>query len=176
MKTYRFGIKAKPFYLTVLVATLLLLLSYQAIASMFGIPKKENVHLTPAVNGRVTLNGQPLSNLEVIYSLTYGDEHKLSARTDEQGYFSFPEKVIESNLPSKLFDETRVFQEIFVEWNNQNYTLWYTVLPGITSEKVVEEKLAKLECDLTHPEKEYHFDRQDGTDFTQGVFSICNFE
>ncbi|WKE65110.1 hypothetical protein PVT67_15815 [Gallaecimonas kandeliae] len=176
MKTYLLPRKVKPSFVLAVSAVLLFLLSYQAIASMFGIPKKEVVHLTPKVQGRVTHEGKPLAGLEVLYTLTYGEDQTISTKTDGDGYFQFPEKTIESRRPHKLFDESRVFQEMYVRWNNQTYTLWYTVLPGITSEKVVEDKLKNLDCDLINPEKEYHFDRNDGTDFTQGVFSICKFD
>jgi len=151
-------------------------LSDQAMAGMFGFLKRYDVHLCPEVRGRITLKGQPLSELTVTRAITYGKVYEDSAVTDANGDFHFPEKDIRSNIPGRLFDETRKRQVVYVDHDDQRYLLWHTVTDSIKPEKTASEKLKHLSCDLTSEEKLQHFPVHEDPSFTHNVHSICRWD
>lgn len=143
---------------------------------MFDFFKRYDVHLSPEVRGRVTLEGKPLSGLEVYRTLDYGKEYVHTVETDSDGQFGFPEMNIKSNRPGRLFDETRVRQVIGLFYEGENYLLWYTVPGGITPRKTLSAKLRTLNCELTVPEMEHVFQNHEHPSFPHGVFSICRWD
>ena len=164
--------------ISVLVITsLLVLLSTQAIADMFGIFKKYDVHLCPEVNGRIIFQGNPVSNIEVFRSLTYGDDDEIldKALTDAGGFFSFEEKNIRSRKPGSMFDESRIRQVILVNYQDKDYMLWYTQAIGIEPNRALTEKLNKLYCDLANTEEEIEFKSYEYPQDGYLVHSICRW-
>lgn len=146
------------------------------MAGIFGMFKRYEVHLSPAVQGRLLLNGQPVVNAEVYRTLDYDKEYVDKTRSDNKGHFSFPAKHIRSARPGKLFDETRVRQVVGVIFKGENYLLWYTVLDGINAQKAVSEKLYALNCDLENPEQEHVFANHENPKFPHSTFSICRWK
>ncbi|MCK0163567.1 DUF4198 domain-containing protein [Marinobacter sp. S6332] len=157
------------------VIALAVLMATGVYAGMFGFTKKTTVHLSPPVEGVVTLNGQPLVGIEVYRTLDYDQEYKDKALTDAGGRFAFPEKNLESRRPNQLGDETRVRQVIGLDYEGKNYLLWYAVPGGITPREALSQRLAGMKCELTTPEKEQVFENVERPEFPHSVFSICRW-
>ncbi len=160
------------------VTALLFLLSTQAIATMFGLFKKYDVHLSPEVHGVITNQGKPVVGLEVFRGLTYVGDIELLDKTvtDNQGAFYFAEKNIRSRRPGSMFDEARIRQIIDVDYQDARYLLWATVMTGIAPNLAVSKKLTQLNCDLNDSEEYYEFDNIEYPDDPHGVESICRWE
>ncbi|WP_236559806.1 DUF4198 domain-containing protein [Colwellia sp. 20A7] len=160
------------------VSVLLFLLSTQVTASMFGLFKKYDVHLSPEVHGVITKEGKPVVGLEVFRGLTYvGDKELLDKTvTDQQGVFYFAEKNIRSRRPGSMFHEARIRQIIDVDYQGSRYLLWATVVTGITPNIAVSSKLTQLNCDLNNSEEYYEFNNVEHPNDPHGVESICRWE
>ena len=163
--------------LTLVVTAFLFLLSTQAIADMFGLFKKYDVHLSPEVHGTITNQGKPVVGLEVFRGLTYvGDEELIDKTvTDNQGVFYFTEKNIRSRRPGSMFHEARIRQIIDVDYQDVRYLLWATVMTGIAPNAAVSKKLTQLNCDLNDSEEYYEFNNIEYPDNAHGVESICRW-
>lgn len=157
------------------VLLLALFYSEYGVTGMFGIFDKVEVHLSPEVRGVVTLAGEPLSGIRVYRTLDYDREYKDWAVTDDEGRFWFSEKNIKSRRPNQLGDETRVRQVIGLDYQGENYLLWYSVPGGITPRQAISERLANMTCELSMPEIEQVFENKEHPDFSHSVFSICRW-
>ena len=137
---------------------LLLLPACEVNADMFGLfAKKYDVHLSPAVSGRLTKDGQPLVGVKVIRDLNYDKSFIDSTTTDADGQFSFPAKSIRSSLPGGVFTaETRVIQTINAEFSGTNYLLWDTGQHGISENPELTLRLQQLNCELSEKEMIYY--------------------
>jgi len=137
--------------------------------------KKYDVHLSPEVHGSVRNNGVPLQNVEVYRSLDYDKNYRETTRTDSNGQFSFPVKVIKSRRPGQLFDETRIRQVIGLDYEGEKYLLWY-----LTDEagpyRAIAERLGTLNCDLTTPETVVVFKNLEYPDFNHAAATICRWD
>ncbi|MGM0433304.1 MAG: DUF6795 domain-containing protein [Pseudomonadota bacterium] len=164
------------FPLTVLLlATSTFLYSSEVMADMFGWFKRYDVHLSPAVKGRILKDGEPVPDVKIFRELTYEKEYLDQTQTNDEGYFELPAKWIRSGIPGRMFDQTRIRQIVDAEKDGQSYLLWYTNTPSIEPEKTVTEKLGALHCDLSTPEKLHHFTVAEDPNFTHDVFSICRW-
>lgn len=143
---------------------------------MFDFFKRYEVHLSPEVHGRITLDGKSMPNLKVMRAITYEDEYLDKTETDEDGRFHFGEKNIKSRIPGRLFDETRTRQIVVVDFQDARYLLWHVVTSSIKPRKVLTEKLSHLNCDLNDPEEGHHFTIAEHPDFTHNIRSICRWE
>ncbi|WP_417521753.1 DUF6795 domain-containing protein [Marinobacter sp.] len=156
-----------------------MVIPHEANAGMFDLItqffKKYDVHLSPEVHGSVRNNGVPLENVEVYRSLDYDKNYGETTRTDSNGQFSFPEKVIRSRRPGQLFDETRIRQVIGLVYEGEKYLLWY-LTDEFGPHRAVAEKLAALNCDLTTPEMEFAFSNYEHPSFSHAAFSICRWD
>ena len=163
--------------LTLVVTAFLFLLSTQAIADMFGLFKKYDVHLSPEVHGTITNQGKPVVGLEVSRGLTYGDNKELidTSTTDAKGKFKFAEKNIRSRKPGSMFDESRIRQVVFTKNENKDFMLWYTQAIGIEPNKALTDRLQKLHCELTDPEQQFEFDSVEYPQSGYLVHSICRW-
>lgn len=155
----------------------IVILSKQANANMFGLFKKYDVHLSPVVQGKVTLNGEPVSNQQVFRSLAYGDEGEQidTTITDGAGGFYFPEKNIRSRRPGSMFDESKVRQIIVVERNSKKYLLWYSNTFGIEPAQAVSQRLLSLNCDLNNSEETFEFPSIEHPKHNHFTYSICRW-
>ncbi|MBU2870476.1 DUF4198 domain-containing protein [Colwellia sp. E2M01] len=159
------------------VTALIFLLSTQAMATMFGLFKKYDVHLSPEVHGVITKEGKPVVGLTVFRGLTYGDDKELvdKTSTDNEGRFSFEEKNIRSRKPGSMFDESSIRQTIDVDYQGEKYILWYTEAIGIEPNKALTERLAKLYCDLNNSQDEFEFNSYEYPQAGYLVHSICRW-
>lgn len=162
--------------LAVFVGLLFNLSGNQAVADMFGLFKKYDVHLSPEVRGQIMEGGKPVAGLKVSRSLTYGEERIDHTHTDEQGRFEFPVKWIRSGIPGRPMDETRNRQIVYAEREGKQFLLWYAVTDSIEPEAVVREKLGSMRCDLNTPEELQHFEMAEHPGFTHDVMSICRWK
>ena len=149
--------------------------SNQVMADMFGFFKRYDVHLSPEVHGRITLDGKPVPGLKVYRELFYEKRYVDQTTTDSDGYFSFPEKEIKSSAPGKLFGETHVTQVITADHQEETYLLWRTSTSRIKPSEEITKKLKSLHCDLNTPEKLQHFPMAEHPSFTHNVSSICRW-
>jgi hypothetical protein len=148
--------------------------SQQVLADMFDWFKKYDVHLSPAVQGKVLLNGAPVTGAVVSRELNYNKEYVDSTTVDDTGYFSFPEKNIRSRKPGTL-QELRTRQVIVVHYQQQTYLLWYLTTASITPQQAIVQRLATLNCELTDDEQEHVFPNIETPDFAHSAFSICRW-
>ncbi len=148
----------------------------EGFAGMFELIKKHDVHLSPEVEGRVLKDGKPVEGLQISRSLTYEEELIDRTTTDVDGRFYFPSKTIQSRLPGRPLTDARNRQIVYATENGQHFILWHYTTDSIEPEITVTEKLSALNCDLSDPEKLYHFKWIEHPDFTHDVISICRWE
>lgn len=160
---------------TALALILIPLTPSQVMADMFGFLKRYDVHLSPEVHGRITLDGEPMAGLTVYREMFYEKRRVDTTNTDSDGFFNFPQKDIKSSAPGKLFGETHVTQVITVDYKEETYLLWRTSTSRIKPSAEITKKLGSLECDLTMPEKLQHFPMAEHPSFTHDVSSICRW-
>ena len=81
-------------FVALLSVFIIIKLTTEADANMFGLFKKYDVQLSPLVQGQINHNRKSISNQQVTRSLTYGDDKELIdiVASDHNGDFSFPEK------------------------------------------------------------------------------------
>ncbi len=165
--------------LALLLCTSFAFISHEVNAGMFDLIKQYfkqyDVYLSPEVHGSISNNGVPLKNIEVYRSLDYDKEYVNKVKTDSNGQFSFPEKVIKSRRPGKLLDETRTRNVIGLFHKEKNYLLWYKT-GDIGPERAVAERLKTMKCDLKTPEEQLVFDNYEQPDFPHAAFSICRWD
>mgnify|MGYP006194848087 CR=1 FL=1 len=166
--------KPLPLLAAALSFLVFIVFSQQVNADMFSWFKKYDVHLSPAVHGRVLLNGQPLTGAVVSRELNYDKEYVDKTTTDSEGNFSFPEKNIRSRKPGSLA-EMRTRQVVVVQHKQKNYLLWYLTTSSIAPQQAVVQRLASLNCELTNDEQEHVFPNIEKPDFPHSTFSICRW-
>lgn len=159
----------------VVIGVLLVLLISEVSAGMFGLGKRYDVHLFPPVQGRILMDGRPLSGVTVVREATYDDAEIQETVTDQEGHFSFPAWTIKSRTPGKPFVEDRLRQVIVANHQGSKYVLWYYVTGRIEGEKVIAEKLQTLNCDLKDEEIDHHFVKAENPEFTHNISSICRW-
>lgn len=173
--SYRQSVINKRLAAVALVVAVLLPME-EVFAGMFGFIKKYDVHLSPEVRGRILRDGEPVQGMQVSRSLTYEDELIDRTTTDRDGRFSFPSKSIQSRLPGRPLTEMRTHQIVYATEKGKHFILWHYTAESIEPETTVTEKLSELNCDLSNPEKLYHFKWVEHPDFTHDVISICRWE
>lgn len=158
-----------------MILALVLVYSLQVNADMFSWFKKYDVHLSPAVHGKITLNGKPLHNIKVFRELDYDKSYTDEAVTNAQGEFQFPEKHIKSRLPGNKFDQSKSRQVISLDYQGKLFLLWYLNTSSIKPQQAVVQRLASLNCDLSNEELEHVFPNIEKPDFPHSTFSICRW-
>jgi len=168
----------KPWLLLAALSGVLLFIVYsqQVMADMFSWFKKYDVHLSPAVQGKITLDGQPVAGVTVFRELDYDASYNDDAVTDAQGHFQFSEKNIKSRQPGNKLDQSTIRQVISVDYQGQTYVLWYTSTPSIKPHATFQRLLTALHCELTSPEQKYSLPNAEYPDFPHGVISICQLD
>lgn len=179
------GMSKKPHTLFLHSAIALLLcasfvvIPHEANAGMFDqlkqYFKQYDVLLSPEVNGSVSNNGTPLANIEVFQTLDYDKEYRTTTKTDSNGQFNFPEKIIKSGRPGKLLDETRLRQIIGLAYEGKKYLLWY-LTDDIGENRAIAERLNTMKCDLTTPEEVIVFKNLEFPNFNHAAATICRWD
>ncbi|MAD74046.1 MAG: hypothetical protein CML20_04480 [Rheinheimera sp.] len=141
---------------------------------MFDWLKKHDVHLSPAIQGTVLMDGMPLAGVRVSRELHYDQEYVDTTRSDDNGNFSFPAKTIRSSKPGTL-QELRTRQVIVVHHQQQTYLLWYLTTSSIKPQQAIVQRLAALNCELSNDEQEQVFPNVENPDFPHSTFSICRW-
>ncbi len=159
-------------------ASLLLLPACEVNADMFGLfAKKYDVHLSPAVSGRLTKDGQPLAGVKVVRDLNYDKSFIDSTTTDADGKFSFPAKSIRSSLPGGMFTaDIPVIQTINAEFSGKNFLLWATAQHGFEENSELAIRLRQLNCDISVEEVVYYVPNPNGKAKQEhGIGTICRW-
>ncbi|MEZ9140390.1 MULTISPECIES: DUF6795 domain-containing protein [unclassified Shewanella] len=173
---------------TGVIAILLLIVTVSSLSeeSMLGLFKKAvDVEVFPEVSGRLTLNGEPLSNVNIKRGFKYsGVMEEIEwdfVSTDENGKFVFPELTMSSDHPNKAFTETRVAQAIMLADNNipdyEDAYLWSTVSRGIRHISYFSERLSQLNCELSNEAIRHEVideEFEDGV-VRYTIFSLCRW-
>ncbi|MGP9802889.1 DUF6795 domain-containing protein [Rheinheimera sp. NSM] len=152
-----------------------LLYSLEVRANMFSWFKKYNVHLSPAVQGNITLEGKPLPGIKVFRELDYDNAYNEEATTDEQGRFYFAEKHIKSRQPANKLDQSKIRQVISLVYHGKTFVLWYLNTSSIEPQQAIVQRLAALNCELSDEELEHAFPNIEKPDFPHSTFSICRW-
>lgn len=164
--------------LVTLVLVCIALLWSGAPNAMLFFGKKASYHLSPEINGVITLHGKPVSHVEVTRTLDsnqFKQPYVDTAITDSQGKFSFPEKEIEDKKPSEMTTVVRS-QNLEVEYSGKKYLLWFMSIPTIRPVDVVKEKLHFLECDLDNAEEYFDFHDAQFSAMPFTAVSICRWK
>jgi hypothetical protein len=168
-------IHIKLLFILHLMTTAFFVYPQQAKTDMFSWFKKYDVHLSPAVYGQITLDGEPLHSIKVFRELDYDKSYTDEAVTNAQGEFHFPEKNIKSRLPGNKLDQPTIRQVISLDYQGQTFVLWYTSTPSIEPHATFQRLLAALNCELKSPEEKYSLPNMEYPDFPHGVVSICRW-
>ncbi len=174
MAILKFWRKPLPLLFAVLSLLVLMFFSQRVMADMFSWLKKYDVHLSPAVQGTINLDGKPLDGAEILRELTYDNDFIDKTVTDADGSFTFPPKDIRSRKPGGLA-EMRTRQVISVRYNDKQYLLWYLTTSSITPQQAIVQRLSTLNCDLNTEEQEQVFANIEKPDFPHSTFSICRW-
>ena len=104
------------------------------------------------VEGRVTLNGEPVSGVEVVQQASYlepGDLPTTAVRTDASGRFSFDEISRRAGLGGLLPGEMRVSQKLLLRYDGQEFEGWRHSKTSGEPNGELDGKPLKLVCELT---------------------------
>ena len=142
---------------------------------MFSWLKKYDVYLSPAVIGKITLDGKPLHSIKVFRELDYDKSYTDEAVTNARGEFHFPEKNIKSRQPGNKLDQSTIRQVISLDYQGQTYVLWYLNTSSIKPQHAIVQRLATLNCDLSNEELEHVFPNIEKPDFPLSTFSMCRW-
>ncbi|TAA45850.1 hypothetical protein EXY25_10870 [Corallincola spongiicola] len=157
---------------------LLFCFSTMVEGDMFGLFKTYDVHLCPEVKGRLTLKGEPVAGVMITRNLTFWDEAPRVDTTvsDENGYFSFSDVVIQSKKPGDMFVQEFRDQEIYVEFQQQKYLLWFSSVRGYEPRSEYSKKLSSLNCALEQSLAKFEFQdkQQENLKFT--AVSLCRWD
>lgn len=144
---------------------------------MFGWFKKDDLLLSTTVKGQLSEEGNVLSGITVYRELTYGKEYKDTAITDENGYFSFPEKIIQTNKPSNMLDNDSIRQSIYINVQNEQIFLWavrlYTTTP---SDSALSRNLINLTCDINSQAKTRDISSEEDSTELLAIHGICDIK
>jgi hypothetical protein len=132
---------------------------------LFG---KEVVLFSP-IDGKITFNGAPAANAEIILSLKWKDDtgEKEIFFADAQGRFSLPLKKTKVRIPPLA--EFVISQSIFVRYANQEFQIWGRTKRGVGIYDELGAKPVNFRCELT--------DDIDYIDVPDGLFgTACKWD
>jgi len=135
------------------------------------------VHLCPAVQGRLMNNGKPLINATITRTLSYSDGKYTEdmCNTDNEGYFSMPEKSLRSSQPALLIAERFTSQRIFAHYCGDEYLLWSSQNSGIVLKPEYAIKLQSLNGDMKDEEVLFSF-KNINHSHRHEALSVCRWE
>ncbi|WP_105189875.1 DUF6795 domain-containing protein [Pseudoalteromonas sp. T1lg48] len=129
--------------------------------------------LSPQIQGRIAMGDTRLANVKVTRTLSIGEQHFVSqAITDEQGQFSFAALTSDEPLLGRSTD--RLWQDISLYYQGQQYVLWYTAIDHEMDNFVVQETLSQLDCNLLWGEDEFSINDKRRLGLPVNVYSICD--
>lgn len=146
----------------------------QACADMFGFFNKQDFVLSAPVKGQLLDKGQPVANTKVVRALTYGDEYKDEAITDDNGFFNFKAKTIRTSKPSNMFDNESLHQHIYLENGTpEGVVLWYTIVSMHEKSDTLKNLLANLECDIAKAPQTYDIPIEEAPEHFFTIYGAC---
>ncbi|MEM0514412.1 DUF6795 domain-containing protein [Pseudoalteromonas sp. YIC-827] len=129
--------------------------------------------LSPQIQGRLALGDNRLANVKITRTLSIGKQYFVSqAVTDEQGHFSFAALTSDEPLLGRSPD--RLWQDISVHYQGQQYVLWYTAIDHEMDNFIVQKALSKLDCNLLWNEDEFSISDRRRLGLPVNVYSICD--
>ena len=146
----------KIFVLVIVAITVVFFTTSQAFADMFGFLKKHDFILSVPINGQLLENGKPLANTSVFKSFTFDEEYLEETKTDENGNFSFSEKVIKTSKPSNMFDNGSLIQHIYIKSDKaEDRVIWFARLGLHKQSTTLNGYLNNLVCDVAKEPQTY---------------------
>lgn len=156
------------------ISALILFMTTQAYADMFGFFKKQDYVLSAPVGGVLLSDGKPQAGVEVLRSLTYGKEYVDKSVTDNRGHFSFPEKVIRTAKPANMFDNESVHQHIYIDNGTpEGIIVWYSIITLHPDSKTLVELLGSLVCDIAQEPQTYDIPIAENKGHTFTIYTTC---
>ncbi|WP_301003270.1 DUF6795 domain-containing protein [Pseudoalteromonas sp.] len=141
---------------------------------MFGFFNKQDFVLSAPVKGQLLDKGQPVANTKVVRSLTYGDEYKDEAITDDNGFFNFKAKTIRTSKPANMFDNESLHQHIYLENGTpEGVVLWYTIVSMHEKSDTLKNLLAYLECDIAKAPQTYDIPIKEASEHFFTIYGAC---
>ncbi|WP_158677938.1 DUF6795 domain-containing protein [Pseudoalteromonas sp. T1lg76] len=129
--------------------------------------------LSPQIQGRLAIGDTDLANIKITRTLSIGQQHFVTqAITDEHGQFSFAAHTSDEPLLGRSPD--RLWQDISVQYQGQQYVLWYTAIDHEMDNLIVQEALSKLDCNLLWGEDEFSIQDRRRMGLPVNVYSICD--
>lgn len=133
-----------------IVFCLILLFIFQTevfAMSFFG----KKVCVFSAVNGKVVQQGEPIINATIRRTYTWDSkDYTDEVSTDENGYFSFPEKF-ESSVWAFFPHNPSIIQFVKIQVENNEYQAWGFQKGNYDVNGELDGKPMKLLCDLDSP-------------------------
>lgn len=158
----------------ILLVILFSITSTQACADMFGFFNKQDFVLSAPVKGQLLDKGQPVANTKVVRSLTYGDEYKDEAITDDNGFFTFTEKSIKTSKPANMFGNESLVQHVYLENGTpEGVVLWYTTVSMYEGSDTLKNLLANLECDIAEEPQTYDIPIEEAPEHFFTIYGAC---
>jgi hypothetical protein len=110
--------------------------------------------LFSAVQGQVTLNGQPVSGAEVVRHYRWAwnkSEGNETVRTDAHGHFAFGAEKKSGGMSGLLPHEPVIFQEIVIRHDGREYIAWQYTKHNYDDRGELRGKAIDLLCELSQP-------------------------
>ena len=129
--------------------------------------------LSPAINGRVVVGDISLANAQITRTLSIGRQQFVSqVTTDANGQFSFQVLTSDTQLLGNNTD--RLWQDVSLVHEGQQYVLWYTAIDHEVDNYIVKDALSSLACDLRSSESEFNITDKRRPGLPINVYSICD--
>ncbi|MEO2279241.1 DUF6795 domain-containing protein [Pseudoalteromonas pernae] len=129
--------------------------------------------LSPAINGRVVVGDISLANVKITRTLSIGQQKFVSqVVTDANGQFSFQEMTSKEPLLGE--STNRLWQDISLSYDGNDYVLWYTAIDHEMDNFIVRDALSSLACNLESSENEFNISDKRRPGLPVSVYSICD--
>ncbi|MBU2972258.1 hypothetical protein KO527_23255 [Pseudoalteromonas sp. C2R02] len=121
-------------------------------------------------------HGKPLINATITRTLSYSDGKYSEdmCNTDNDGYFSMPEKSLRSSQTALLIAERFTSQRIYAHYYGDEYLLWSSQNSGIVLKPEYTIKLQSLYGDIEDDEIYFSFRNERSVRFKAS--SICRWQ
>lgn len=120
------------------------------------------------VKARLTLNGEPISNVKVIRRWEWNKLQEETTTTDESGYFELP-PVFESSMSRMLPIELVIAQGLYVVIDGEEKKFWSNSKREPEENAEFQGSPINLSCELSSEMKIYR-------DFGSRMRTLCTWE
>ena len=161
-------------HILVIISIAIIFTTTQAYADIFGFFNKQDFVLSAPMKGQLLDKGQPVANAKVVRALTYGDEYKDEAITDDNVFFTFTEKYIKTSKPANMFDNESLVQHVYLENGTpEGVVLWYITVSMHDGSDTLKSLLADLECDIAKDPQTYDIPIEEAPEHFFTVYGAC---